>query len=113
MPTSPTSQRSSASTPVALSASTAFTEQSTAQHTAASQPTPVFVLNEKSLASLRVIFEQPESFSKLSVPPMTLGHFSALWTSLLELMDHNDCDVRHACEFEAVVCSHPFDIISA
>lgn len=97
MPTSPVLLRSSASTPTALNAATVASDQSP-QHSASGQPTPVFVLNEKSLASLRVIFEQPESFSKLNLPPMTIGHFSALWTSLLELMDHNDCDVRHACE---------------
>lgn len=61
------------------------------------QPTPVFVLNEKSLTQMRVIFKQPDSFSHLHLPPMTLGHFSALWTSLLQLMNHNDVDVRHAC----------------
>lgn len=52
-----------------------------------------------SLASLRVILDQPESFSKLNLPTMSLAHFSALWTSLLEIIDKNDVNVRQACKY--------------
>lgn len=51
-----------------------------------------------SMAQLRVILDQPESFSNLNLPTMSLPHFSALWTSLLEIIDQNDVDIRHACK---------------
>lgn len=52
-----------------------------------------------SLANLRVILDQPESYSKLNLPTMSLAHFSALWTSLLEIINQNDVNVRHACKY--------------